>query len=186
MSQKIIPPTIYANAFHCPHINCGVYARQLWSAPEIAKGSFSHSERHLDYQVAFCEQCQNISLWSMTDLEHGIGHIVYPITSNAPLPDEGMPNNVSEVYEEARQVCPYSPRSACALLRLCLQMLCKHLNKPGKNINSDIGSLVEDGLPQRLQQILDIVRVVGNNAVHPGEINLEGEDGAEMAYKLFR
>jgi hypothetical protein len=57
------------------------------------------------------------------------------------------------------------------------------LGEKGLNINDDIKSLVMKGLPQTMQQALDSVRVIGNNAVHPGKIDLN--DNIEIAYALF-
>jgi hypothetical protein len=57
-------------------------------------------------------------------------------------------------------------------MRLVIQKLCAYLGEKGRNIDDDIASLVRKGLNPLVQRSLDIVRVVGNEAVHPGTIDL--------------
>ena len=57
------------------------------------------------------------------------------------------------------------------------------LGEKGKNIDDDIASLVGKGLNPLVQQSLDVVRVIGNEAVHPGVMNLK--DDRETAATLF-
>jgi hypothetical protein len=76
-----------------------------------------------------------------------------------------------------------SPRGAAALLRLCIQKLCDALGQEGKKLDDAIASLVKDGLDPRVQKALDTVRVIGNNAVHPGSIDLR--DDVATATTLF-
>jgi hypothetical protein len=111
--------------------------------------------------------------------------ILYPITNMAviPLPSTDMPKEVADDYNEARAIFGSSPRSSAALLRLALQKLCKHLGEPGKRLDDDSGALVAKGLPIEIQQALDVIRVIGNNAVHPAEIDLR--DKKEHVLKLF-
>lgn len=44
--------------------------------------------------------------------------------------------------------------------------------------------MVKNDLRKSIQQALDIVRVIGNNAVHPGQIDLK--DDMKTALSLFR
>lgn len=108
--------------------------------------------------------------------------MVFPTAGIAPPPNPDLPEPVLNIYREAASISALSPRGAAALLRLAIQILCKELGEAGENINSDIGSLVKKGLPVAVQQSLDIVRVTGNNAVHPGQIDT---DNQEVAASLF-
>jgi hypothetical protein len=126
-------------------------------------------------RISFCEHCQEICLWYYDKM-------VYPNRGNAPVPNPDMPEDVKKDYEEAASVYTQSPRGAAALLRLAIQKLSLNLGGKGKNINEDIKELVKKGLPEQVQKSLDIVRVIGNNAVHPGQIDV---DDTEVAGKLF-
>nr|WP_315478801.1 DUF4145 domain-containing protein [uncultured Rhodoferax sp.] len=99
------------------------------------------------------------------------------------MPHGDMPEDVQEDYLEARLIASDSPRSAAALLRLAVQKLLSTLGGKGKNIDDDIAALVAKGLPVQVKDALDICRVVGNNAVHPGEINVHDEP--ELVGQLF-
>jgi hypothetical protein len=106
-----------------------------------------------------------------------------PSNGNAPLPNDDLPEDIKNDYEEARGIVALSPRGAAALLRLAIQKLCAHLGERGRSIDDDIAALVKKGLPPRVQPALDAVRVVGNEAVHPCTISLQ--DNPEIAASLF-
>jgi hypothetical protein len=172
MKPDNVRPRIKTDAFHCP--NCDTYAHQHWWGTSAVRPGESKGIRGL--VVAYCERCNDYSLWVDSKM-------IVPPASVAPMPSKDMPHNVSEDYEEARSIAAASPRSACALLRLALQKLMVHLGEKSENLNDDIGALVKRGLPMRVQQALDVLRVIGNNAVHPGELDLK--DDAETATALF-
>lgn len=123
-----------------------------------------------------CDHCSEIALWIWDTL-------VWPLKGSGALPNADMPRDVREDYEEASHILSRSPRGATALLRLSIEKLCKHLDVSGQGLNDKIATLVRNGLPVKLQQALDTVRVVGNNAVHPGQMDLN--DDRETAETLF-
>ena len=99
------------------------------------------------------------------------------------MPNVDLPADIVRDFEEARSIINFSPRGAAALLRLSLQKLCAHLGEKGKKLDDDIASLVRKGLDARVQRALDIVPVIGNEAVHPGTIDLK--DDRDTALKLL-
>ena len=58
------------------------------------------------------------------------------------------------------------------------------MTQKGKDVNTDIANLVKEGLPVKIQKALDTVRVTGNEAVHPGILDLR--DDQETAQNLFK
>lgn len=126
-----------------------------------------------------CFNCDEISFWLCDAL-------IYPQKGEAPPANPDMPDDILRDYDEASAVLDQSPRGSAALIRLAIQKLCKELGQPGKNINDDIGALVKGGLDSRVQQALDAVRVIGNCAVHPGQIDLRDDRAtAETLFKLL-
>lgn len=140
--------------------------------------------------MAVCQGCDNHSLWvpvksavSLMALATMDYKLVYPAISQAPNPEENMPDEIKIDFEEARQVFGSSPRAAAALLRLCVQKLCQELLGKKGDIHKQIGELVEKGLPPRVLKAFDTIRIFGNESVHPGTVNLN--DTPEVALALF-
>lgn len=128
--------------------------------------------------VCVCTHCKGRSYWGANDTNGGSagsGFLVHPAVVGAPQAHEFLPEECRTDFEEARLICHQSPRGAAAILRLCLQKLLKHLGGTGEHIDSDIKLLVSKGLDSHIQQALDVIRVTGNNAVHPLEMNLEDD-----------
>ena len=172
--MKYILPTVFATSFTCPH--CGAIAKQDWwykrwqgDQPSLV------AKETCPIRAGACHHCGKRTIWIEEKM-------YYPDTGNAPFPNPEMPEDVLKLYTEASAIHIKSPRGAAALLRLSIQVLCKDLGESGNNINTDIGSLVKKGLPEIVQQSLDIVRVTGNDAVHPGQIDT---DNPETVGQLF-
>jgi Domain of unknown function (DUF4145) len=170
--QTFYPPKYKDSSFNCP--NCGVYAKQTWLNTVGSTNGMQVSIRAL--AIAHCGHCDNYSFWYDQVM-------IFPSNNNVPLPNIDLPQDIKDDYKEASDILAKSPRGASAILRLTIQKLCKHLGESGDNINADIANLVKKGLPERIQKALDIVRVVGNNAVHPGHIEMK--DNHDLAFALF-
>jgi hypothetical protein len=169
--EKYYPPTHEGTNFHCPF--CNVYAHQRWYDMYYPNSGY---RTYGGLEISICQHCHDKSLWLA-------GKLIFPEKTLAPNPHDDLPKELLEDYLEAASIVSKSPRGATALLRLTLQKLMVALGESGKDINKDIGSLVQKGLHPQVQQALDIVRVIGNESVHPGQLDLK--DDSETALQLF-
>lgn len=182
--DKYIVPSLKDNFFTCPY--CNVLSQQKNSEIEFYYNQwnreYAHNSGYMQGADSFsivtttCQSCKKYHIWVN-------GRMIIPSVCNIVLPLDDMPIDIKDLYNEAREVFPHSPKATAALLRLALQKLCIHLGEKGGNINDDIASLVKKGLPKEVQMALDYIRVTGNNAVHPGEMDIE--DDEDICLRLF-
>ena len=206
------PPEYRKELFQCP--NCGVVAKQDWQDSESLSRfvqvilhqfflnyrsnisdyqqdtikkfitSFAKNYPHVlkdsmprDLDISFCHSCSKTALWIRNQM-------VFPRTVHVDAPNSDLNPDIAAIYNEAASIVNDSPQGAAALLRLALQMLMVQIGEAGKNINADIQNLVEKGLSPKIQKALDLLRVAGNNAVHPGQISFD--DDKEIAHSMFK
>ncbi|MBW7995470.1 MAG: DUF4145 domain-containing protein [Candidatus Glassbacteria bacterium] len=174
-----VVPNYKKRSFECPV--CNAHAQQFWY--RVIKwfkddSASPDADNPADYlYISKCNACNNQAVWVNKKM-------ILPDIEISDTPNPDLKKDIQDDFNEAKSITPKSPRAAAALLRLCIQKLCKQLGKPGKNINEDIASLVKDGMPVGIQKALDIVRVTGNEAVHPGVLDLK--DDIDTVQKMFR
>lgn len=171
--MKYVAPSYSTPSFTCPH--CGTLSLMNYEihnyqdATYIGKSSQTIiSQANNWIRIATCLTCLKKTIWINNTY-------VYPEIQQEN-PHEDMPDSVKQLYVEAASICNKSPRAACALLRLAVDKLCRELGENDRDINTNIANLVRNGLPVRVQKALDVVRVVGNKAVHPGQISFDVDD----------
>ncbi len=144
------------------------------------------------FSESTCYHCERSVIWYLKDENP---KIFFPREVAIP-PEENMPENVKEIYEEASLVLGDSPRASCALLRLALQELMKYLKEniqiynglKNRNINEDIKEIINIGnfyqeQKESLEEAMNSIRLIGNKASHPSELDIN--DNSEIANILF-
>ncbi|HFW6578099.1 TPA: DUF4145 domain-containing protein [Campylobacter jejuni] len=187
--NKYTKPCFKGAAFNCPH--CGVYSRMEWDGFYNGYNRIKQVEGY-SFSESTCYHCERSVIWYLKDESP---KIFFPREVAIP-PEENMPRNVKEIYEEASLVLSDSPRAACALLRLALQELMKYLKEniqiynglKNRNINEDIEEIINIGnfyqdQKEMLEKAMNSVRLIGNKASHPSELDIN--DNPEIANTLF-
>lgn len=161
------------------YVNQQPYTTFTENMQNITDSIHSYMRFYADYGNSFavCQNCNEISIWINQKM-------VYPKARLTPLPNKDLPDEIKADYEEASKIMQDSPRGACALLRLALQKLMIHLGED-RNLDKAIKSLIDEKkIDKTLQKALDSVRVIGNSAVHPNELDVK--DNVEIATALFK
>ena|GEM_PF-1438795 len=186
-----VPIDVKNEAFECP--NCGYPAQQHRYSCLVNKfGHHANNSKPLENPLTNkrnspviqgfmghincteCEVCGFIALWIDDNL-------IFPtFPKNINKPHQDMPQEIRDIYTEAAEVSHRSPRSAAALLRLCLEKLLEFLKINGRDLNEKIGN---SNFPAKILKACDAVRVRGNDAVHPREIQFN--DREETVSTLF-
>jgi hypothetical protein len=130
----------------------------------------------MNLRLSECFSCKSVAIWIGTQL-------IWPAFNLGLEPNPDMPAAIRADYDEAASIVNLSPRGAAALLRLTLEKLVTSLTN-ASSIGTGIQDLVDKGLPIVVQQACDYVRIVGNDAVHPGQIDLK--DDIQTAQRLFQ
>lgn len=177
MAGLVVPPTFKGRAFTCLH--CSTLTSMAWA--QLIANPFNNpfSSR---FWLCQCLHCRESSVWGAESESAAVttGRLVYPHRISAPAAHEDLPEQCRADFEEARQVYSFSPRASAALLRLCLQRLLVNLGGAGVKIDTDIKTLVANGLDSHIQQALDVIRVTGNQAVHPSEMNTDDDQNTVL------
>lgn len=178
-NSHYVEPQFNIEAFNCPH--CKVLTHHTWFGNVMINDGRYYNKYDNHTNFSLCYTCNEYSIWYKEKM-------IYPKFNSSVIPDpnQDLLEDCKTLYNEAKDVYPISKRAAAALLRLCVESLCMQLGKTidAKNsLDSAIRELVRDGLNPRIQQALDILRVVGNHAVHPGLIKIDDE--ALEISKLF-
>lgn len=169
MAEKIPYKAPYweGSAFNCPL--CKAYANQVWfDLLIIEEGKLEYLGKNEGVKVCFCKHCGKYSIWYERKM-------IYPEFAGVEPPNKDLNYDIQRDYLEAASILQKSPRGAASLLRLAIQKLMIQLGEKGKDLNTDIANLVKKGLPVKVQQSLDALRVIGNEAVHPGQLDLRDD-----------
>lgn len=174
-------PVFGQDACVCPR--CDVFAQHSWHPVEYdptwkATGNSANlliqkpanPRAPIPVQGAFfqlCSHCRQLSLWSQEEL-------IRPLPNPpGPPPLDEAPRAVRDLHLEARAICQASPRGAAALLRLALDKLLVELGYSSGGLADRLKEARDGGtLSPQIYDAALAVKLLGDNGVHPGEIDL--------------
>lgn len=185
VESRVVTPEHLASSFTCPH--CHALAQQRWAKCSAKQTGGTSEEFDPQLELSTCFACGQTSVWliskkSLSGYTFTEGRLIHPVTElGGPPRSPNMPQDVADLYDEASKIAQLSPRAACGLLRLALELLLKGLYPDAGNLNAMIGAAAKDGIPKQVIKMMDVTRFSGNENVH----ELHPDDSAADAVTLF-
>lgn len=137
---------------------------------------------HEEAVISQCQACDGLIFWEHEEM-------VYPIPRGIEAAKD-MPKEALKEFLEAQSIIALSPRSACVLLRVCLEKLADYVAqacgvpdyKPEAMLWEKIRLLGEKrGITNDIKEICDACRDTGNEFAHKGKYGLSENDTRELA-----
>jgi hypothetical protein len=178
-----------AKALVCPR--CGIFAAHRWFAftPESLDGRAVPASGELSaLHAARCTACTKVSLWMGSPSPDGRsatrGHMVFPAARifGTDLPEEA-PEYIADLWDQARDVAPYSAPAAAALLRVGLQQMLQDLAPDEEDLVEAVGAALPGGVPSPIYDAMDVLQLTGEEGQFAGELRLD--DDEELLPSLF-
>lgn len=126
----------------------------------------------IDHYLWFtkCDNCNRYSLFYCLDDNPDESSCLWP---NERQIDQAVPEKINIAYKEAIKVKKISKIAFIILIRRSLEILCKHEKANGKDLYNKIIKLGELGIiPQKLTDMADLIRLLGNEGAHKTEITI--------------
>ena len=207
-----IAPKFRGKRFTCP--TCGTLSQMSWFElldPDQNYDVFEQFDddthdllRNRWFYGVLCIASGCFGLWLQVRHVEGTttsftDKMVYPPATHGAAPSPDIPESAKELYLEAGNVLSGSARAAAALLRMCTEDIIKHLTtkqdkqktlRERASLYHRIEFLREhDKLwpGEEIDDALDVLRVIGNDAVHsPEPREIRGDDDSQqVAESLF-
>lgn len=146
------------------------------SFPSEVREKFNDPKKIAYIVKCECNYCDKVSIWLKFEDYHEVQ--IYPQIFDYPEPHAEMPDEVSQIYNQAGKILIISPSASAALSRLALEKLLTIEGFTQNSLNDKIGAIIKaNKLNSETEKHLDIIRHYGNKGVHTGTIDLDDEDG---------
>ncbi len=169
--------------FLCPH--CLSEAPHKLTFHHCPKRSGETRVRDFDvYWISICEACNEITIWGDKKFVGLVGFhtekhsVIFP-------PKETffgeIPERISKIYQEAKFIIKLSPNGFSVLIRKALEAICDDKLISKGNLVSRLERLVsQEKIPQIIEDITNILRIIGNIGAHEGNEDVSSEYAAVL------